>query len=217
MSRSKTPGTHRALVMQSLKRNFIGSLGLQPGEVDTVQKALAPEGATAAGNLPADTSFWALLRQFEGTPLASQIPSPQAFVDVAPSDLTTFGKTLVTVRQQAAQRLQQASPGVADTPVLGAAIDLLNRAVVQSNTFTGNMATSQVGMLNLERLEMTPVGIERGGLIATIPLAPKEHTWSTRKTGTPVQTGRPAEILLEPVRPRVLERRSGEGRKYYGV
>jgi hypothetical protein len=31
-------------------------------------------------------------------------------------------------------------------------------------------------MLNLERIEMTPAGIERGGLIATIPLAPLEET-----------------------------------------
>ena len=37
-------------------------------------------------------------------------------------------------------------------------------------------ATSPIGMLNLERIEMTPAGIERGGLIATVPLAPKERT-----------------------------------------
>src|SRR6202011_3395954 len=38
-----------------------------------------------------------------------------------------------------------------------------------------------IGMLNLEPLEMTPAGIERGELIATIALAPQEETSVTQK------------------------------------
>ena len=36
-------------------------------------------------------------------------------------------------------------------------------------------------MLNLERLAMVPAGMQRGELIATIPLAPKEKTSVTHK------------------------------------
>jgi hypothetical protein len=39
-----------------------------------------------------------------------------------------------------------------------------------------NTRESPLGMLNLERLEMAPAGIERGEMIATIPLAPLEET-----------------------------------------
>ena len=44
---------------------------------------------------------------------------------------------------------------------------------------------NQIRRLHLERIEMTPAGIERGELLATIPLAPQETTnvlqkeWST--------------------------------------
>jgi hypothetical protein len=36
-------------------------------------------------------------------------------------------------------------------------------------------------MLNLERIEMSPAGLERGELLATIPLAPKERTSVVQK------------------------------------
>src|SRR5260370_726934 len=47
-------------------------------------------------------------------------------------------------------------------------------------SITNGQAT-RIGMLNLERLEMTPAGIQRGELIATIPLAPLEETAVTHK------------------------------------
>ena len=158
----------------TLKASFIGRLRLQTGEVDSVLRTLTPEGVTP------DMTLWSLLRQYEGTPLASGLPAVSAFIDIAPSDLIAFGNGLITVRKQAVQSLQHvASP---DTSVaLGTARIMLNMAYVASKSFDSNLASTPVGWLNLERLEMTPVGIERGGLIATIPLAPKERTFVVQK------------------------------------
>jgi hypothetical protein len=162
------------------KANFVGSLRLQSGEVDSVLRTLAPDGATPSATLPRDMTFWSLLRQFEGTPLASELPPASAFVGVASSDLVAFGDGLIAVRKQAVQGLQQDASASAEG-TLGSALILLNTAHVTYETFKKNVAATPVGMLNLERLEMTPVGIERGGLIATIPLAPKERTFVVQK------------------------------------
>jgi hypothetical protein len=55
-------------------------------------------------------------------------------------------------------------------------VDRLNAAVVAAKVFERAFNVTPIGMLNLERIEMTPVGVERGELIATIPLAPLEET-----------------------------------------
>ncbi len=49
------------------------------------------------------------------------------------------------------------------------------------DTFTNAIAVSPIGMLHLERIEMEPAGVERGELVATIPLAPGETTSVTQK------------------------------------
>jgi len=172
------------------KAQFIGGLKLQPGETDAVRSAIAT-GNSANNAAPSD-SLWPLVRQYEGTPLASQLPPTSAFANVPVSDLTAFGNGLVAVRQQAVQRLQQTTPTASaatntagqptdSTQSVGAATDSLNTALVQVRSLGTNTSTSHLGMLNLERLEMTPAGIERGGLIATIPLAPKERTFVVQK------------------------------------
>jgi hypothetical protein len=143
-------------------------------------------------NVARDASFWSLLRQFEGTPLASQLPSPSAFIDVTDSDLIAFGNGLVAHRQEVIRRLQQPATAVpvasnAESPpavgakTVGSALFYLNMASVAVKGHATNSAVSPVGMLNLERLEMTPAGVERGGLLATIPLAPKEQTFVAQK------------------------------------
>ncbi len=161
------------------KANFVSSLGLQQGETDEVLKTLAPEGAPASSSLPRDMTFWSLLRQFEGTPLASGLPPTSAFTDIAANDLIAFGNGLITVRKQIVERLQASSGGTGVD--LGNALIRLNTAQVMGSTFGKNMVTQPAGWLNLERLEMTPVGIERGGLVATVPLAPMETTFVTQK------------------------------------
>src|SRR5262249_44175723 len=66
----------------------------------------------------------------------------------------------------------------------GSQINLLNSGIIANKTFEANVTATPIGMLNLERLEMTPAGIERGGLIATIPLPPKEQTPGLQKEGS---------------------------------
>jgi GH18 family chitinase len=64
---------------------------------------------------------------------------------------------------------------------VGKWLNLINLGIGATNGFEANVTATPVGMLNLERLEMTPAGIERGGLLATIPLAPKEQTAVVQK------------------------------------
>lgn len=48
------------------------------------------------------------------------------------------------------------------------------RAATLLDAFDGRMALEPVGRLHLERLEMSPAGIEKGELVASVPLAPRE-------------------------------------------
>ena len=78
--------------------------------------------------------------------------------------------------------VESAAPVPTATQIdLGAAQHLLNLVAVANKGLDINIATTPIGMLNLERLEMAPAGIERGELIATIPLAPGERTAVVQK------------------------------------
>ena len=150
------------------KSGFVRGLNLQNGEIAAVRSALAAHAPPT--QLP-DT-LYSILTPFEGTPLAAQMPRPSAFANVPDDDLITFGNALVVYRQSAVS----ASQTSAEKLINASAINILNTALVETARFTSSSTMSPIGMLNLERIEMTPAGIERGGLIATIPLAPKERT-----------------------------------------
>jgi hypothetical protein len=155
------------------KFGFVSSLNLQSGEVDSVSSALS----VALPNNQTQSPLYTLLKSFEGQPLPSQQPSPSSFVGIPDADLLSFGNALTALRQQTATRLQTVSGENATTAANNiVALNQANTAAVSTSAFTNGAATSPIGMLNLESLEMTPAGIERGGLIATIPLAPKERT-----------------------------------------
>jgi hypothetical protein len=59
---------------------------------------------------------------------------------------------------------------------VGTAYSLVASASGAVNAFERSVTITPVGMLHLERIEMEPAGIERGELVATIPLAPSEVT-----------------------------------------
>ncbi len=61
------------------------------------------------------------------------------------------------------------------------AFDLVHSAAIAIKGLQANVTATPIGMLNFERLEMTPAGIERGELLATICLAPMEQTSVTQK------------------------------------
>ncbi len=71
-----------------------------------------------------------------------------------------------------------------DVALSPAQMHLVNTANAATTAFEQGVAASPIGMLNLERIEMTPAGIERGELIATIPLAPGEQTSVTQTEWT---------------------------------
>jgi hypothetical protein len=67
---------------------------------------------------------------------------------------------------------------------IGNAAASLHFAISAYDAFKNAVAVSPIGMLHLERIETAPAGIERGELVATIPLAPKETTNVVQKEWT---------------------------------
>ena len=149
---------------------YLRSLNLQAGDVSAVEDALSVPVAAAARGAIASEELYTLLKPFEGSPLPAQLPLVRSFADVPVNDLITFGNALGAIRAKAASA---AEPGSAAAATL---LDLYNTAIVAARALQANGAIPPIGLLNLERLEMTPAGIERGGLLATVPLAPLERT-----------------------------------------
>jgi hypothetical protein len=54
--------------------------------------------------------------------------------------------------------------------------------------FARQVRIAPVGRLHLERIEMVPAGTERGELIYTVPLTPKETVTVSHKEGPPART-----------------------------
>src|ERR1035437_4008047 len=97
-------------------------------------------------------------------------------VNVSVSDLIDFGNGLVSLRTAAVKKATSAAGVQSDSDLaVGNAIVAANAAQVATSALSQTGAVPPIGMLNLESLQMTPAGIERGGLLATIPLAPGER------------------------------------------
>jgi hypothetical protein len=152
------------------KYGYVRALTMQAGEVAAVKSALAQQ----VPPVQLSDSFYVTLTSFEGTPLASQLPPQSTFSSVPNADLITFGNALIAHRKSAVSSGATLTQGT--IAAQASAVNLLNTGLVETTAFTNTSPISPIGMLNLERIEMTPAGIERGGLIATIPLAPKERT-----------------------------------------
>jgi len=177
------------------KSGYANLLNLQPGEVDLVKKShpsileALPKAKGQARQKPKsqlNPKLLNILRAFEGSPLPSQLPSPNVFVNIPTADLLAFGKGLVQVRQLSLNKLKKQGASTAQGSLQpGLGMKLLNDAIVNNKAFEASPTVSQysspIGMLNLETLEMTPAGIERGQLLATIPLAPREKTGVVQK------------------------------------
>ena len=149
------------------KFGYLSQLSLQPGDVDAVRGPMRYEPGHGGPDLSA------LLGRFEGAPIPSALPAPSAFVHFERAELLGFGRQLQIYR---GDQLQSLIADGSDAKAIAEAQLLLHAAVVANNGFDSSGAVSPVGMLNLERLEMTPAGMQRGELVATIPLAPGETT-----------------------------------------
>jgi hypothetical protein len=173
--------------MAIAKNAFVRQLSLQPGEVEAVERLLgaADDSPHRSEGISRDIP-WDLLRAFEQDSLPSLLPAPSAFAEVPIATLQAFGGALSRVRDLALtpeQRVRGAVLQIADNEKAGEFVYSRHLASI-ANKALEILASGQatpIGMLNLERLEMTPAGVERGELIATIPLAPLEQTAVTHK------------------------------------
>lgn len=166
-----TPPTGGALA----KAAYVRQLSLQSGDVAKVRTHLATEtraaeadGLTVQRPTLAENPLLDLLERFESPALAALSPKAAEFADAPTAALAGFANALTAVRAQAAKATTDP-----------AAVILLNKAATAAAAL--DTFAHPIGMLNLERLEMAPAGIERGELIATIPLAPAEETSVTQK------------------------------------
>lgn len=155
-----------------IKAAFVHQLALRPGEV-----------AAVASRTPAvNDSLRGLVAPFETGVLASTQPGAAAFATVPTSALREFGQAVADLRREEVDSWGRAA---ADREPLagslGEAQHALHSAAVALRGLEVNTTVPRLGWMNLERLEMAPNGIERGELLATIPLAPLEETAVTQK------------------------------------
>ena len=168
------------LVLRGLvKHGGVRALALVPGETDAVREHLEMlNRGEESGGLYVSDSTLALLRSFEAPLVPALVPNLTAVAAIPEKDLTSFAETLVRVRAQRVRAAQESNLQKAD---VGKLIVSLNTAVAALQSMSVGMSLQPVGMLNLERIEMAPAGIQRGELVATIPLAPGEETAVTHK------------------------------------
>ncbi|MFD8698933.1 hypothetical protein [Kitasatospora purpeofusca] len=141
-----------------LKHSFAHQLALRPGEVEAAAQAAGQPGGAALARLLAGYE--------EG---AAEPPGPAPFAAVPVDELVAFGLAVAQLRRSGNGSGGRDGDAHAD------------RAVVAVQNLVFNTRSSRLSMINLERLEMAPAGIQRGELIATIPLAPLEETAVTHK------------------------------------
>lgn len=171
-----------AAVGQALvKAAYVRQLALETAELVELRGRVT----ASSGDAPAAAGDVVDLFEAPGDTHAGQpAPPPETLAAVPVAALRAFGEELITVRRARLAEAEAAGEGPRAT---GPARQALHSAVVAVKGLEINAGSSRVGQLNLERLEMVPAGIERGELIATIPLAPLEETavvqkeWSVQK------------------------------------
>ncbi|MGP3954040.1 hypothetical protein [Streptomyces sp. 7N604] len=117
-----------------------------------------------------------LLAAFEDPLVPAFQPDITAVSKVPPAELRAFASELAQLRSEQMRRAQERQLELD----IGQYAQSLNSAIVALRGLE-RASTPPVGMLNLERIEMVPHGIERGGLVSTIPMAPFEETAVTHK------------------------------------
>lgn len=162
-----------------VKYGLVKQLQVAAGDVDAVLKHLGVDGRVNAATRTqsaVSASTLELLRDFERPTVPALAPGISAVALVRTSELAAFAGALVKVRSAQLRSAQQGAK-----PDLGERMQSLQAAAVAARAFDVNVAQQPIGLLNLERLEMVPAGLQRGELIATIPLAPGEQTAVTHK------------------------------------
>lgn len=149
------------------KAALLRALQLRSGEVDRVRPTLP--------DLPDEVME--VVRGFEPQPVDALTPPPSRLAGIDAELLAAVGQAVLDYRVA-----QLGEPAAAAPDAVGKS--LVTMAAAALDTFANAVKVSPIGMLHLERIEMTPVGIERGELLATIPLAPGEETSVVQKEWT---------------------------------
>jgi hypothetical protein len=158
-----------------LKFGAVRQLALTPGDVDRVREHLDGIRGDVGSQRerPVSTATLHFLRSFEAPLVPALRPGIADVAAVPTAELIAFSQALVDMRTRQAQALDRGDPSPLRAMRL---MQALNTAVVAAQSLKVANDIQPIGMLNLERIEMVPAGIERGELVATIPLAPGEET-----------------------------------------
>ena len=149
------------------KAGLLRALQLRPGEVDAVLET--QQGVAAPGEV------WEVARRFEPSAAGLLAPSAAEVADVDLDHIAAVGRAVLAHRTQ---ELERAGAAAAQEDPRAHAVrqTMLASASAAVGAFENAVKVAPIGMLHLERIEMAPAGIERGELLATIPLAPGEQT-----------------------------------------
>ncbi|PND50063.1 LysM peptidoglycan-binding domain-containing protein [Rhodococcus sp. ENV425] len=162
------------------KAGSIRSLGLTQGETVMVRSRMRDAGDVAPVASPprvSDRTFDTLMA-FASALVPLLEPSAAQVAEIPSAELVSFAQELASLRREdLTARLGQGD----DPESIGRAVNILNSVLVAAQTLSNSGTAVPIGLLNLERIEMVPAGIERGELVATIPLAPGEQTAVTYK------------------------------------
>ncbi|MGM0889799.1 MAG: type II secretion system protein GspG [Bacillota bacterium] len=143
------------------KINFIRQVGMKPEHVKKVSKTLTLENIDELKNTDLVENFDKLSR-IAGA-LNDNQNSGATNIALAPLAASIPASLLVNVAALVKER------------------DNRGNLAFLIEAFKKRMKTAPVGQLHLERIEMYPVGVERGELMYTVPLAPKETVTISHK------------------------------------
>lgn len=163
------------------KAAYVRSLALKSSEISALANDSAMHALTVQVGKSPPLRLINVIRSFaaDSSALALQRYGP-TLAHTSFTDLAGIGKALVAMRHATAP---PASSGEANralgpsNPVLSPA----DKTAAVVNQFDYSAPITPVGQIHLERLEMTPVGVEHGELVHSVPLSPKETVNVTRR------------------------------------
>lgn len=175
----RTAGGRTSADNSLAKYGLVKQLHIDQGDTDAVRDHLTSRPGPAAHNgAQVSSAMLDVMRAFEAPELPALAPRIRDVAAINAAELSIFTQALVEVRTAQLRAVQAAR---ATQLELARRMASLQSAVVAARSYQFNMAEQPIGLLNLERIEMTPAGLQRGELIATIPLAPGEETAVTHK------------------------------------
>src|SRR5688572_17169414 len=146
-----------------LKMGAVHQLALTEGETDRIVRSMRTGRESDQRQAPVLSQRTVdTLRAYEIAPIPALRPDISRVAEIPLQELTAFAQALAAeremeVRRMSGERAQERSASV---------LSKLNAAVVTTRYLVHASTVQPIGLLSLERLEMTPAGIERGELVA---------------------------------------------------